>query len=119
MTAASFASRVDVLRHPFSPDARSRVEMAIGAEAPFGSEAGMTPHPLARRSVAAAAALVVVLLTAPSAVAGNSRGSLAGPTNLRVAVVTPHSVTLAWDAASNSGSFTYVIEAGFGYRVGV
>jgi hypothetical protein len=31
----------------------------------------------------------------------------------------PHSVTLAWNAAVNSGSFTYVIEASFGYRVGV
>jgi hypothetical protein len=36
-----------------------------------------------------------------------------------VAAITPHSVTLAWDAAVNSGSFTYVIEASFGYRVGV
>jgi hypothetical protein len=31
----------------------------------------------------------------------------------------PHSVTLAWDLAVNAGSFTYVIEASFGYRVGV
>src|SRR5512132_4585023 len=58
-----------------------------------------------------------MLLAAPSAAPGN-RGPLAGPTNLRVAAVTPHSVTLAWDAAVNSGSFTYVIEASFGYRVG-
>jgi hypothetical protein len=36
-----------------------------------------------------------------------------------VAAITPHSVTLAWDAPVNSGSFTYVIEASFGYRVGV
>jgi chitodextrinase len=36
-----------------------------------------------------------------------------------VAAITPHSVTLAWDPAVNSGSFTYVIEASFGYRVGV
>jgi hypothetical protein len=36
-----------------------------------------------------------------------------------VAAKTPHSVTLAWDPAVNSGSFTYVIEASFGYRVGV
>ncbi len=33
--------------------------------------------------------------------------------------MTPHSVTLAWDAAVNRDSFTYVIEASFGYRVGV
>jgi hypothetical protein len=36
-----------------------------------------------------------------------------------VAAVTPHSVTLAWDAAVNPGSFTYVIESNWGYRVGV
>jgi hypothetical protein len=61
-----------------------------------------------------------MLLAAPSAAPGPGRGGpLSGPTNLRVAAVTPHSVTLAWNAASNSGSFTYVIEAGFGYRVGV
>jgi hypothetical protein len=65
------------------------------------------------------AALVAVLLAAPSAAPGNARGPLAGPKNLRVAAMTPHSVTLAWDAAVNSGSFTYVIEASFGYRVGV
>jgi cellulose 1,4-beta-cellobiosidase len=79
----------------------------------------MAPHPFARRAVCAAAALVAMLLVAPSAAPGSARGSLAGPTNLRVAAVTPHSVTLAWDAAVNSGSFTYVIEASFGYRVGV
>jgi hypothetical protein len=39
--------------------------------------------------------------------------------NLRVVATTPHSVTLAWDPAVNSGSFTDVIEASFGYRVGV
>ena len=60
-----------------------------------------------------------MLLAAPSASPGNARGPLAGPKNLRVAAITPHSVTLAWDAAVNSGSFTYVIEASFGYRVGV
>jgi hypothetical protein len=79
----------------------------------------MTPYPLARRAVAAAAALVALLLAAPPAAPGPSRGPLAGPTNLRVAAMTPHSVTLAWDPAVNSGSFTYVIEADFGYRVGV
>ncbi len=80
----------------------------------------MTPHPFARRAVAAAAALVAMLLAAPSAAPGLTRaGPLAGPTNLRVAALAPHSVTLAWDAAVNSGSFTYVIEASFGYRVGV
>jgi hypothetical protein len=79
----------------------------------------MIPRPLARRAVCAAAALIVVLLAAPSAVPGITRGPLAGPTNLRVAALTPHSVTLAWDAAVSSGSFIYVIEASFGYRVGV
>src|SRR5262245_61332541 len=79
----------------------------------------MTGRPFARRAVCVAAALVAVLLAAPSASAGNARGPLAGPKNLRVASITPHSVTLAWDAAVNSGSFTYVIEASFGYRVGV
>ena len=64
-------------------------------------------------------ALVAVLLAAPSAAPGTGRGKLDGPKNLRVAALTPHSVTLAWDAAVNSGSFTYVIEASFGYRVGV
>jgi chitodextrinase len=73
--------------------------------------------PFARLSVVATAALVAMLLAAPSAAPG--RGSLAGPKNLRVAAITPHSVTLAWDAAVNSGSFTYVIESSFGYRVGV
>jgi hypothetical protein len=79
----------------------------------------MIPRPFARRAVCAAAALVAMLLAAPSAVPGTTRGPPAGPTNLRVAGLTPHSVTLAWDAAVNSGSFTYVIEASFGYRVGV
>ena len=55
----------------------------------------------------------------PSAAPGPHRGPLDGPKNLRVAAITPHSVTLAWDAALNSGSFTYVIEASFGYRAGV
>jgi len=80
----------------------------------------MTPHALARRAVFAAAALVVMLLAAPSAAPGLTRGGpLAGPTNFRVAALAPHSVLLAWDAAVNSGSFTYLIEASFGYRVGV
>jgi hypothetical protein len=79
----------------------------------------MTPRPFVRHAVCAAAALVAILLAAPSAAPAPTRGSLAGPTNLRVAAMTPHSVTLAWDAAVNSGSFTYVIEASFGYRVGV
>jgi hypothetical protein len=79
----------------------------------------MTRRPVARLAVAAAAALAAILLLAPSAAPGPGRGALAGPKNLRVAAITPHSVTLAWDAAVNSGSFTYVIEASFGYRVGV
>jgi hypothetical protein len=79
----------------------------------------MTGRPFARRAVCAAAALLAMLLVAPSAAPGNARGPLAGPKNLRVAAITPHSVTLAWDPAVNSGSFTYVIEASFGYRVGV
>jgi len=79
----------------------------------------MSARPFARFAFFAAAALVAMLLAAPSAAPGNTRGSLRGPTNLRVAAITPHSVTLAWDAAVNSGSFTYVIEASFGYRVGV
>lgn len=79
----------------------------------------MTSHPFARRAVVAVAVLVVMLLAAPSAALGLARGPLDGPKNLRVAAKTPHSVTLAWDPAVNSGSFTYVIEASFGYRVGV
>jgi hypothetical protein len=78
----------------------------------------MIPNPFARRAVVAAAALVAMLLAAPAAAPGN-RGPLAGPTNLRVAAITPHSVTLAWNPAVNSGSFTYVIRASFGYTVGV
>ena len=76
----------------------------------------MTPRPFARHAVCAAAALVAILLAAPSAAPGTARGSLNGPKNLRVAALAPHSVTLAWDAAVNSGSFTYVIEASFGYE---
>jgi len=80
----------------------------------------MRPRPFARAALAAAVALVAMLLVAPAATPGPTRGGpLNGPKNLRVAVLTPHSVTLAWDAAVNSGSFTYVIEASFGYRVGV
>jgi hypothetical protein len=81
----------------------------------------MTPLPIARHAVCAAAALVAMLFAAPSAAPGNGGGGgpLDGPKNLRVAAITPHSVTLAWDAAMNSGGFTYVIEASFGYRVGV
>src|SRR5215208_4295584 len=80
----------------------------------------MTPRAFARRAVCAAAACVAILFAAPSAAPGLARGGpLAGPTNFRVAALTPHSVTLTWDAAVNSGSFTYVIEASFGYRVGV
>jgi hypothetical protein len=80
--------------------------MATGADAPSRLEAGMILHPFARRALCAAAALVVMLLAAPSAAPGSARGPLAGPTNLRVAAITPHSVTLAWDPAVNSGSFT-------------
>jgi len=76
----------------------------------------MIPNPFARRAVVAAAALVAMLLAAPSAAPGN-RGPLAGPTSLRVAAITPHSVTLAWNPAVNSGSFMYVIQASYGYRV--
>jgi hypothetical protein len=80
----------------------------------------MTPHPSARRAGAAAAVLVAMLLVTPSAAPSLARGGqLAGPTNFRVTAVAPRSVALAWDAAVNSGSFTYVIEASFGYRVGV
>jgi hypothetical protein len=75
-------------------------------------------RPFARRAACLAAALVAILLVAPSAAPG-PKGPLNGPKNLRVAAMTPHSVTLAWDAATNTGSFTYVIEASFGYRVGV
>jgi hypothetical protein len=60
-----------------------------------------------------------MLLAAPSAALGLARGPLDGPKNLRVTATAPHSVALAWDPAVNSGSFTYVIEASFGYRVGV
>ena len=67
----------------------------------------MSRSPLARRAACAAVALAAVLFVAPSA----SAAPLAGPTNLRVAAITPHSVTLAWNAATNPGSFTYVIEA--------
>src|SRR5215208_1815149 len=94
--------------------------MALGAQAPSRSEERMTLLPFARRAGFAVAAVVAMLLAAPSAAPSLTRGGqLAGPTNLRVAALTPHSVTLAWDAAVNSGSFTYVIEASFGYRVGV
>lgn len=80
----------------------------------------MRPRPFARAALAVAVALVAMLLAAPAAAPGPTRGGpLNGPKNLRVAVLTPHSVTLAWDAAVNTGSFTYVIEASFGYRVGV
>ncbi|HEY2219050.1 MAG TPA: fibronectin type III domain-containing protein [Gaiellaceae bacterium] len=80
----------------------------------------MTPRPSARRAAcAAAAALAAMLLAAPSATPGTNRGSLDGPKNFRVTAVSPHSVSLAWDAAVNSGSFTYVLEASFGYRLGV
>ena len=74
-------------------------------------------RPFTCRAACFAAAIVAILLLAPSASPG-PKGSLAGPKNLRVAALTPHSVTLAWDGATNSGSFTYVIEASFGYRVG-
>jgi hypothetical protein len=81
----------------------------------------MTPaRPLPRLTGAAAAALLVALLAAPSAVPAPQRGGpLAGPTNLRVTGTTPRSVALAWDAAGNSGSFVYAIQASFGYTVGV
>jgi hypothetical protein len=76
-------------------------------------------RPFTRRAACFAAAISAILLLAPPAAPGPPKGSLAGPKNLRVAALTPHSVTLAWDGATNSGSFTYVIEASFGYRVGV
>jgi Fibronectin type III domain len=80
----------------------------------------MAGRPFVRLSVVAAAALVAVLLAAPSAAPGIARGGLDGPKNLRVAAITPHSVTLAWDAAVNRDSFIYVIrELGSTYQVGV
>jgi hypothetical protein len=77
----------------------------------------MTPHRL--RRVCVLAALALILVVAPSAAPAGGRGPLAGPTNLHATLVTPHSVTLSWNAAVNSSSFTYVIEASFGYRIGV
>lgn len=80
----------------------------------------MTARPFVRPAVCTALGVVAALAVAvPSAAPGSGRGSLSGPTNLRVSAVTPHSVTLSWQAAANSGSFTYVIEASYGYRVGV
>jgi hypothetical protein len=81
----------------------------------------MTPRPFARRAACAAAAVVAMLLVpATSAAPPQSRGgSLDGPKNLRIAAITPHSVTLAWDAAVNSGSFVYVIRSNWGYQLGV
>jgi hypothetical protein len=78
----------------------------------------MTHRPSARRAVCITVALVAMLLVAPAAEARRG-GPLAGPTNLRVAAITPHQVTLAWDAAVNSGSFLYVIRANSGYQLGV
>jgi hypothetical protein len=79
----------------------------------------MSRHPFVRRALVAAAALVVTLLASPSAAPGIKRGPLDGPKNLRVTAIAPHNVALAWDPAVNSGSFTYVIRASFGYQVGV
>jgi len=79
----------------------------------------MTPRGSFQRAVCVAAAFVATLVLTPSATPAGGKGALAGPSNLRAAVVTPHSVTLSWNAAANSGSFTYVIEASFGYRIGV
>jgi hypothetical protein len=108
-----------VPRNPFANGARSTGDKSIGAQTSLDRGNGMPPRRYTRLAFATAAALVATLLAAPSAAPGPSRGSLAGPKNLRVTAVTPHSVTLAWDAAVNSGSFTYVIESSFGYRVGV
>jgi len=81
----------------------------------------MIARPFARHAVWAATAVVVLLVAAPLAAAPgpNRGGPLAGPTDLRVTSLTPHSVTLSWNPAVNSGSFTYVIDASYGYRVGV
>ena len=80
----------------------------------------MMPSPFARLAVLAAAALAAMLLAAPSAAPAPTRsGPLAGPTNFRVTALAPRSVALAWNAAVNSGSFMYVIESSWGYRVGV
>ena len=82
----------------------------------------MTPtFPLPRLAGAVVAALLVTLLAAPSAVPAPKPGggALAGPTNFHVAGTTPHSVTLAWDPATNRDSFVYVIRASFGYQLGV
>jgi len=81
----------------------------------------MTGRPSARRTLCVATVLLAILLAMPAAVAagGRGRGPLDGPKNLRVAAIAPHSVTLAWDPAVNSGSFLYVIRASFGYQVGV
>jgi len=78
----------------------------------------MTRRPSARLAVCVTTALVAMLLVAPAAHARRG-GPLAGPTNLRVAAITPHQVTLAWDPAVNSGSFVYVIRANSGYQLGV
>ena len=79
----------------------------------------MDPRRLVRPVVCVLAALLTILVVAPPAAPAGARGPLAGPTNLRATVVTPHSVTLSWNAAVNPSSFTYVIEASFGYRIGV
>jgi hypothetical protein len=79
----------------------------------------MEHRPFVRPAVCVALVMTALTVAAPAAAPGVSRGPLAGPTNLRVSGLTPHSVTLTWQAAANSGSFTYVIEASYGYRVGV
>ena len=79
----------------------------------------MTTRPSTRRAICAAVALLALMLVVPTTASAARRGPLAGPTNLRVAAITPHQVTLAWDPAVNSGSFLYVIRADSGYQLGV
>ena len=79
----------------------------------------MTTRPSTRRAICVAVALFAMLLVVPTAASAARGGPLAAPTNLRVAAITPHQITLAWDPAVNSGSFIYVIRADFGYQLGV
>ena len=78
----------------------------------------MSRRPFARRAAVAAARALRDAAVGALGRAGPARVARR-PEDLRVTALTPHSVTLAWDAAVNPGSFTYVIRASFGYQVGV
>jgi len=65
-----------------------------------------------RRALAASALALGLLLYVSPAAAARDRTAPTSPTNLRITATTPTSISLAWNASSDSGTFWYCVQPG-------